>query len=227
MRKIITAVGISFAACACATPASAAEDDAWYVAVAGTVSILDDSETEVVGLPAPIGTVKTVNAMGTGYGFTVAVGREIGMARLEIEGGYASNDSDHYVAIAPPTGTIAAEGGHKSWRVMGNAYLDFGSGDLRPYLGAGVGYADIKARLFSARPPFPNEAPLLILDDNKGEFVYQLMAGGAYNVSPKIAVTAQYRWMSAGKVHFRDLSNFEVIREHEGHNIDLGVRVRF
>lgn len=206
------------------TPALAQEGDDWYLAASGSLSLLDDSHTRVVNLPIPTGFAETKNKMDTGYGVQVAVGRRIGDVRVEIEGGYSRNKSDHYIAIVPPTGRIASEGGHKAWRVMANGYYDFGTGRLRPYLGAGAGYADIKARLFAARAPFPNETPFLILNDHKGEFAYQAMAGAAYEVSPGVSLTAQYRWLSAGKVHFRDLSGFEHIREHHGHNIDIGVR---
>ena len=226
-RKILAVGFVSFFA---VVPAHASgednNDDSWYVAVSGNVSQLEDVDSTTVGLPAPILSVETVSKMGTGYGFQLAVGREIGRARVEIEGGYTDNPSNRYIAIKPPTGEIAAEGGHKSLRVMANAYLDFGAGDLRPYVGAGFGYADYKARLFAARAPFPDEDPILIIDDHQGDWTYQLMAGAAYELSRGVSLTAQYRWMSAGDVHFRDRSNFEVIRKQQGHNIDIGIRLQ-
>lgn len=229
MKMVIRAMALGCIGCLATVPAHASdneESDKWYVAGAATVSLLEDVDSETVGLPAPILSVETVSKMETGYGLKLAIGREIGMARLEIEGGYTNNSSDRYIAIKPPNGEIPAEGGHKNWRVMTNAYLDFGGGDLRPFVGAGFGYADYKARLFAARAPFPAEDPILIIDDHKGDWAYQLMAGGAYKISPGISLTAQYRWMSAGDVHFRDRSNFEVIRKQQGHNIDIGLRFR-
>lgn len=206
--------------------AEAKDADDWYLAMSGSISLLEDSHTFVVGKPVPPGFAKTVNVMDAGPGFQLAAGHRIGNARLEIEGGYARNNSDHYVAVVPANGRIAAQGGHTAWRVMANGYYDFGRGQFRPYVGAGAGYVDIKARNFAARPPFPNEAPRLIINDHKGELAYQAMAGAAYEISPGVWLTAQCRWFSAGKVHFRDLANSEHIREHRGHNIDLGVRVR-
>jgi opacity protein-like surface antigen len=211
---------------ACA-PAHGQEVSDWYVAASGSLSLLKDSHTHVLNLPTPAGRAETVNQMSTGPGFQLAAGHRLGNARVEIEGGYSRNKSGRYVAIVPPTGSIASEGGHKAWRLMANGYYDFGDGPLKPYLGAGAGYASIKARLFSARPPFPTEPPLLILDDRKGEFAWQAMAGAAYELSPGVALTAQYRWLSAGKVHLRDLSGFEHVREHKGHNLDVGVRFNF
>lgn len=208
-------------------PACAEDGSDWYVAAAGTASLLEDSHTFVVNIPTPTGFAETENRMGTGFGAQLAIGRRIGNARLEIEGGYSQNDSDSYTAIVPPTGEIASSGGHKAWRVMANGYYDFGSGDFRPYVGGGVGFADIKARFFAARAPFPDETPFLIMNDHSGELAWQAMAGAAYQISPRVALTAQYRWLSAGKVHFRDLAGIEHIREHKGSNIDVGIRIGF
>jgi len=225
MRKFLALLTLAFPTCLVAEPAQAEDGADWYVGVSGTLSLLNDSHTSIINLPIPGGFAETDNHMDTGGGAQVAIGKKIGNARLEIEGGYSENKSKHYTAILPPTGEISSEGGHKVWRAVFNAYYDFGSGEFRPYLGAGIGYADVKARLFAARAPFPNETPFLIMNDHKGEFVYQAMEGAAYEISSGISLTAQYRWLSAGKVHFRDLSDFEHIREHEGHNLDLGLRI--
>lgn len=141
-----------------------------------------------------------------------------------MEGGYTRDDSDRYVAIVPPTGEIAAKGGHRTLRVMANAYIDLLDGPVQPYVGAGVGYARIKVKHTAARAFFPNETPIRLLDDKAGELAFQAMAGAAFRVSDTMALTAQYRWLTAGKVHFTDLGGFEHVREHSGHNIDLGIR---
>lgn len=200
-------------------------DGTWYLAGSVTLSLLDDSHTFVVDLPIPTGYAETEYKMDAGWGGQIAVGRQFDHFRLEAEGGYSRNDADHYEAIVPPTGEIAAEGGHRVWRVMANGYYDFGDGPVQPYVGAGIGYADVKIRLFAARAPFPNEDPMLILDDHSGEFVYQAMAGAGFAVSDRMKVTAQYRWLSAGKVHMTDLGGFEHIRQHHGHNVDVGLRL--
>ncbi|KUO54697.1 MAG: hypothetical protein APF82_08720 [Sphingomonadales bacterium BRH_c42] len=227
MKIVIRSAALALATGMFSTVAHASEDGNWYVAASGTLSLLENSHTMIVNLPIPGGFVETDNDMNTGGGAQVAIGRRIGNARVEVEGGYADNKSKHYTAIVPPTGDIASEGGHKAWRAMANTYYDFGSGDFRPYVGGGIGYANIKARFFAARAPFPNETPILIINDHKDEFAYQAMAGAAYQLSSRVALTAQYRWMSAGKVHFRDLSGFEHIREHKGSNIDIGIRFGF
>ena len=120
--------------------------------------------------------------MDSGVGAQIAIGRQIGNLRVEVVAGYTKNTSDQYEAIVPPTGEIPAKGSHKMWRAMANAYYDFGTGVLSLYVGAGAGYADIKARFFAAGAPFPNETPFVIMSDHKGEFIYQAMAGAAYEI---------------------------------------------
>lgn len=199
-------------------------DEGWYVAGSATLSLLDDSHTLIVDLPIPTGYAETEYKLDAGWGAQVAVGRQFDHVRLELEGGYSRNDADHYIAIVPPTGEIPAKGGHKVWRVMANGYYDFGDGPVRPYIGAGIGYADVKIHLFAARAPFPNEDPMLILDDHAGEFAYQAMAGVGFALSDSVKVTTQYRWLSAGKVRVTDLGGYQHIREHHGHNLDVGLR---
>lgn len=229
MKIVIRALalgGIASLAAVSSHASAESETDGWYLAVDGTVSQMEDVDSQTIGLPAPILSIETISKMQTGYGAQLAIGRKVGRVRLEIQGGYTNNSSDRYIAIKPPTGEIPADGGSRNWRAMANAYLDFGDGDFQPYVGAGIGYADYKTRLFAPRAVFPTESPILIIDDHKGDLTYQLMAGGAYEIAPGIALTAQYRWMSAGDVHFRDRSNFEAVRKQEGHNFDIGLRFR-
>jgi opacity protein-like surface antigen len=66
-----------------------------------------------------------------------------------------------------------------------------------------------------------------LLNDHANRFAYQVMGGAAVRLSPTVSLTAQYRWFSAGDLHFHDLgANRPVTRHHAGHNIDIGIRVR-
>ena len=197
----------------------------WYVAAAGTISMLEDSNTTVLALPIPPGYSDNINKFDTGWGGQFAVGYRLERARIEIEGGYTKDGSDRYIAIVPATGEIAAKGGHRTMRIMANAYYELLDGPVQPYVGAGVGYARIKVKHTAARAFFPTEEPRRLLDDKSGELAFQAMAGAAFRVSDTMALTTQYRWLTAGKVHLTDLGGFEHVREHSGHNVDLGVRI--
>lgn len=211
-----------------ADPAAAAQhEDRWYVAAAGTVSLLEDAHSLVTGLPIPGGFTEHEHRMDAGYGLQAALARRLGRLRVEAELGYTHNDSDGYVAIVPPNGRIRSDGRHDALRLMANAYVDFGQGRLRPYLGAGAGWTQVKMRFFGPRPPFPTEDPMLILDSKDSGFAWQAIAGAALQVTASLAVTAQYRWFDAGTLKAPDLSDIPHQREHAGHNIDLGIRFAF
>jgi opacity protein-like surface antigen len=76
------------------------------------------------------------------------------------------------------------------------------------------------------RAPFPTEAPRRLIDTHSNRFAYQLVAGAAVRLSPKLSLTAQYRWFSAGEIHGEDLAANKIASRHAGHNIDVGIRVR-
>ena len=220
---------LAFAGPAHAQSADRAETDGWYLAGAGTVALLDDAPIDIAvpEIPIPGGVIKTNFAMNTGYGVQMAVGRKFGSFRLEGEAGYAANHSDHYTAIIPPTGRITSDGQHSALRLMANGYVDFGHGAIQPYVGGGIGWTRVRNRVIAPRAPFPTEAPMRLIDDQANAFAWQLIAGAAIRLSPKLALTAQYRRFSAGEILGKDLVSHKFSSRHAGHNIDIGLRVRF
>lgn len=222
---IALAAATGWSETAYAEDGSSRESSRWYVAAGGSVSLLDDAATVVSGLPILAGRVDTVHRMDTGLGVQAAIGRTIGDFRLEVEGGISENRSRSYTAIVPPTGRIRSNGHQDALRIMANGYVDFGEGAFRPYLGAGAGWTRVHVLATAARAPFPKEAPRRIYNSRFDGFAYQLMGGGALEVTPGLSLTGQYRWLSAGTLKGKDLGNFPATRRHAGHNIDLGVRI--
>ena len=49
-----------------------------------------------------------------------------------------------------------------------------------------------------------NAPPSQLLDYSRTVFAYQLMGGLSHDLSPKVAVTAQYRWFDAGTIKGHD-----------------------
>ncbi len=220
--------GIAFAGSACARDADGPRADGWYLAGGGSVSLLDDAHQIVFNAPTPSGTIVAIHRLDTGYGVEAAVGRKFGAVRVEMEGGYARNHSHQYTAIVPPTGNIPSDGDQNAMRIMANGYVDFGSGRVQPYLGAGAGWTRVLIKVTAPPANNPSSPPLRLLNDHASHFAYQLMAGTAVRLTPSLSLTAQYRWFSAGDLHFHDLGAARpVTRHHAGHNIDLGVRVWF
>jgi OmpA-OmpF porin, OOP family len=207
--------------------AHAQSDSHWYGAASVDISLLQDTDGTIDNAPVPGKTVQTFNPVKTGIGGQIAIGHTFGPARFELEGGYTRNTQDRYVAIVPPTGTIPGQIKRTAWRAMINGYYDFGHGRVQPYIGAGAGVLSAKVDFFAARAPFPTEAPRQLINDSDTRFAYQLMAGAALRVGPRLQLTAGYRWLDAGSIHPYDARGERTTNTYRGHHIDLGLRVAF
>lgn len=232
MRKQVTSLSAAIAAVALAGAAQAqhadsSEADGWYLAASGTVSLLQDAHQVVSNAPTPSGIIEAIHRQDTGYGVQAQVGRKFGQVRAELEAGYTTSPSHQYTAIVPPTGNIPSDGHQNAFRIMANGYFDFGSGPVQPYVGAGAGWTRVLIKVTAPPANEPTSPPLALLNDHDSRFAYQLMGGVAVKLSPSISLTTQYRWFSAGDLHFHDLgASRPVTRHHAGHNIDIGIRVR-
>jgi opacity protein-like surface antigen len=233
MNKLVCIILAGGAAVILPAVANAQEDTkaqkpgGWYVSASATVSILNDTDGTVANAPMPGSTVRTQNPLETGFGGQIALGRAFGPVRLEGEFGYTRNKQDRYVAIVPPTGAIPADVKDDAIRGMVNGYYDFSYGRFQPYVGAGAGVARINIDFFAPRAPFPSEPPRQLIKNGETRFAYQLISGVAVPVGEKAALTLQYRWFDAGTVKTNDERGQETTRNHAGHNVDLGLRVRF
>lgn len=231
--RTVPAVAIVCLATACllASGQALAQPGDWYAAVAGTASSLRDVHSEVEGLPDPPvtgGRVEHDHFMDTGYGLQAAVGRRFKRFRLEAELGHVRDKGHGYELNVPVHKPHkASDESHESTRLMLNAYLDFGKGRLRPYLGAGAGYARVKMRFFGQHAIIDAAPQQLFFDDTDSGSAWQLIAGAAWQLSPSLALTAQYRWLDAGTLEVPDRSGFTHQRDHAGGNVDLGLRFDF
>ena len=132
----------------------------------------------------------TLNELEHDDGWLGLVGGGYALAngiRLEGELGYRDNDlsaNDFFVF-----------GGHSNaWSLMLNGYYDFNRGGVvQPYLGAGIGAADVSA---------DGAANILSFDDSETVFAYQAMAGLGFSVTPQLTVDLGYRYFIAQGVDF-------------------------
>lgn len=214
-----------FSALACAQ--AAPDGDHFYASGAISASFLGDSRTEVENAPVPGATIVTKHIIDNGWGGSVALGRTFGPGRIEAELGLADNDGDTYKTVSPFQNEVDTDTRLNSTRLMLNGYFDVLRGRVTPYVGAGVGMARIHYRVFAPRAPFPTESPRQLIDDKDSKFAYQLMAGASVAVSPRLALTGQYRWFNAGNFEGQDARGEGFRARYRGHNLDLGVRLSF
>jgi outer membrane immunogenic protein len=133
-------------------------------------------------------------SIDNGFAGGVAVGYDFGPARLEIEGAYRDSNADK------------GDADLKIRTVMVNAYADFATGSLAtPYLGAGVGVADVDVE-----------------DDDDQVLAGQVAAGVLFAVSPQVSVDLGYRFMMTDDP---DIRGAEL--ELRQHTALLGVQIRF
>ena len=134
------------------------------------------------------------------------VGTTIGSFRLEGELAYRQNDIDKFAGV--PIG-----GEMTSTALMANAYYDFGDGTgFTPYLGLGLGVVNV-----TFDGPVSNDATTVAI---------QLMAGGAFPLSDRTAMTVDLRTFNATPV-FTDAFGASSEQRYHIFSLMVGVRTSF
>lgn len=166
--------------------------------LAAWVGLVDtrDADFDAAGLEAEV-------TFEHGYGVGVAAGYDFGPARLEIEGGYRRNSAEK---VEFAGGKADADGDLEILTLFANAYADFNyGGTATPYLGAGIGYADVE------------------LDDSDDEVLAgQLAAGVIFPISSNVSVDLGYRF-----VMYEDPDLDNVDFEVQQHTAMVGLQIRF
>jgi opacity protein-like surface antigen len=94
---------------------------------------------------------------------------------------------------------------------MGNAYYDFSTeGSFSPYIGAGLGYANVEADLDDFG------------DEDETELAYQVILGGSFTSSVGLSIDLQYRYFGTDDPEFDGLE-----AEYSTHNLMIGLRQSF
>ncbi len=155
------------------------------------------------------------------YGGSIAIGASAkvngGAVRAELE--YNKNSD------AEDTNTMNLSGEDfegkfevETESVMLNAYYDIDTGSkFTPYIGAGIGYAKVKASMKGEDSTYAYSAKV---DDNN--FAWQLGAGVGYAVNENVTVDAGYRYVDYG-----DFTEDEVKVDTSAHELYVGARYAF
>jgi OOP family OmpA-OmpF porin len=141
----------------------------------------------------------------TGWAAIGAVGYGFGNGlRLELELGYRDNDVDSV------RGVTSASGSTNVWSAMVNALYDVPTGwVVNPYIGAGIGYARVKADGITA-------SPTVTVDDSDNVFAYQGIVGAL-----------DYRYFATLDPEFSTSAGTTVDGEYAAHTVLLGLRWEF
>ncbi len=136
--------------------------------------------------------------------------------RLELEGGYRSNDADT-LRIDGEGKYANINGSFSQWSAMANVLfdIDLGLDWMSPYVGAGAGWAWMRGKS--------------VIDGNgysgtDNQFAYQGIVGLSFPIEPVpgLAITAEYRYFATLDPKF---ANVEM--ENSNHSFLLGARYAF
>ena len=213
-----------------------------YTSLYGGASLLKDADNTGPPFVAGFPDTSVESSFDTGF----VVGGTIGHAsssgiwhmRLEADLNYRQHDLDDLTVTSdgglgfllglPPLDGLSASslgldvgGDVSTFGALVNAWLDFDiGGSLMPYLGGGLGIADISLDEISV-------AGIEIVDDSDTVFAYQLGAGLGWIVNPDIVVSLDYRWFATEDPTFEHVLGGEFESEYSNHNFMLGLRIRF
>jgi opacity protein-like surface antigen len=190
-----------------------ARAEGFYVSGQGGLTFLQDADNTAAG-----GTIET--SFDTGW----ALGGSVGYAfangiRAEAELGYRQNDLDQ--ARIGGLGSADMDGDVSALSFMANGWYDIKTGTpFTPYLGGGIGFAQVSV----------NDAKIAgvaLADDDDTVFAYQVGAGVAFAVAPKINLTLDYRFFGTADPSFKAAGGGSFDSEYHSHNIMAGMRFEF
>lgn len=149
-------------------------------------------------------------------GFTVqgAVGHSYPSGiRAEIEVSYRTNEFDE---IRVGSRVFEASGDIRSLGVLLNGYYDFRlNAAFTPYVGAGVGFANVTIDTVHA-------GPIDLGSHDDTVFAYQLTAGIEVPILPTASIDLSYRFFGTSNPKFGPTE-----AEYQSHNLTAGVRLYF
>lgn len=203
------------------------------VGVRGALNILNTdsiSGAAISHLHGPLGATVDYDE---GYSLSLMLGYAFGNGlRLEAEAGYIKNGFQEINVRTPgvfaaqlETGENNLEGDLSAKHLMMNVYYDINLGnDLVPYIGGGLGPAELSSEMRSAGG--------LLVDGGDCLFIYQVGAGLGYKISgysssPDITVSLDYRYLASLKgTRFKQkLTGHFIEGEFGGHYIGGGIRL--
>lgn len=155
------------------------------------------------------------NIMGGSLAIGTSFKVNKGTVRTELEyNKNQSNEKTYAMRIAGVSNYFNGKFEIETQSVMLNAYYDFETeSKLRPYIGAGLGFAKNKGSLTAA---------FMTGSIDNSAFAWQVGAGTGYKLTDNITVDAGYRYVDYG-----DISGYGVDVETSAHELYIGARYAF
>lgn len=199
----------------------------FYVGLRGGLNWMQD--TSFAALPG----VTVFNEYDAGWTISGAVGYQFGPVlgavspRVEAEVGILRNEIDRHGIPALGVAFSGANAFGRTSATFGlvNAYFDlpiaFGPGSLRPFVGGGIGAAEVRFR------DHGTSATGVVMSSSDTVFAWNLATGVAYDLSNGFSVEGMYRYLRFEDVNLRSVAGASSNTDVENHQLMLGVRYRF
>jgi len=166
------------------------------------------------------GNLAIESELGNASFFSVALGRDTGNWRYEVElarrGGKINNFS-----IGGTEQAVSGDG-LSATSLMANAFIDFNEeGRFSPYIGAGLGLASVTADYSAAGGT---------IDGQSSAFAFQLIGGASVQVSERVELFSDLRYMRAMETDHAltaPLGSSDVSFQYDGYTLGAGVRVSY
>jgi OmpA-OmpF porin, OOP family len=195
----------ALAALAIATPANAA-GGGWYLSLTGGANWLDDNAFANQMTVIEPDTLTIDSESDTGYVIAGAVGWSLAYLapglKIEAEVGYRQNQvdgiwtSDQDTAGAPVADLGTLDYDQSTLSVLANVWYEFDIGGVKPYIGGGLGWADVEvdgAYLGGA-------GAVRVFNFSDDGFAWQAGAGVNFQVAPNMQLGVGYRYMEGPEV---------------------------
>jgi OmpA-OmpF porin, OOP family len=199
-----------------ASQSEARNNQGWYVGIEGGANWVDDNDG-FVAFSSGLFTVPDSISFDTGWSVLATVGYGFDQHwRLELEGGYRSNDVD---LITAASGFYTSSSGDLTQiSLMANVLFDVPLTDRLDFtVGAGAGavYAEF-------------DGPFASGDDSDVNFAYQGIAGLSYAITDRLDLTLTYRYLHVNDPEFTVSRPFTSDRytfdDVENHTVSIGLR---
>ena len=205
-KHIAPAVAVSLALSASATASAQGLLAAPYFRVEAGYSWARDAKLRDNNFPAngqicgnaPCTMGGELNDIGSSAVLGAAVGARLHPnVRAELAVGYRGSYKLDDVDAGVPISYFTADA--KSLSVMLNGYYDFGSGPLRPYVTAGIGYARNKLGTVELNLP-ATAVRLPIGGATKGNLAWSAGLGVGYAMTNRLTLDVGYRYIDLGDI---------------------------
>jgi OOP family OmpA-OmpF porin len=189
--------------------AMAQQTQGLYLSLGGGANFARDADVSGPNVNTEVGFDNGWVALAAiGYGFGNGL-------RLEFEPGYRDNDVDSVRGVTTAGGSVNV------WSAMINALYDIPVNfPVVPYVGAGIGYARVKA-------DGVNVAGTTVVNDSDNVFAYQGILGGAYRMTENLKLGLEYRYFATLDPEFGTSVGTTVDSEYSAHSVLVALRWEF